>query len=190
MNQDVFLERASVLATKFQDPQGQPLSNVWTTGITDENWHHPVLIEGDSCSAYGVEKDKPRLMIFYHPAKKLIGTRTLRGDEKQPVLVKLRSGGAIKGRLLDADGKPMAGVVVDVRYRDREAEELDRWVIHERKQVVADAQGTFTLDELVPALKLELTFRHGRQRFERETKPADSAIEIKPGECRDLSCNG
>lgn len=155
-------------------------------GITHENWGHPASIEGDTCSAFGVEAGKPRFMIFYQPAKHLIGTRKLRGDEKQPVAVKLRTGGAIKGQLLDSDSKPMAGVVVNVRYRDREAEEMDRWIIHKAKQAVTDASGIFSLDELIPHLKFELTFRRGKRRFEREAKPAEAAIQVKPGECRDL----
>ncbi|HEY7154360.1 MAG TPA: sigma-70 family RNA polymerase sigma factor [Gemmataceae bacterium] len=185
VKQDILLERASALAVTIQDAEGHPLSGVWTMGIGPENWRHPVQIEGDSCSAYEVEASKPRLMVFFHPSRKLAGSLTLKGDEKQPVVVKLGSVGVIKGQLLDTNGKPLAGVTVDVRYRNREAEEIHHDV-HKAKQIVTDTAGMFTLDELIPELKFELSFRQGKRRFERETKPAEAGVQVKAGECRDL----
>ncbi len=124
-------------------------------------------------------------MVFCEPSRKLAVTRTLKGDETSPVGVKLGAMGAIKGRLLDADGKPLVGTIVDLHYRESQAGEVtDR--IHEGKPIVTDAKGAFTFDELLPELKFELTFRHGKQRFERATKPAEATVQVKPGECRDL----
>jgi hypothetical protein len=184
VNQDIFLERESVLAVKIQDVEGRPLTDFWATGLRPERGQMRVRIKGDSCPAYGVEADKPRLMVFYHRGRKLAGTLTLKGDEKRPV-AKLGQLGAIKGRLIDAVGKPLAGVVVDVHYLDREAEGIHLFV-HEAKQAVTDASGAFALDELIPEVGFELAVRRGKMRFERETKPAGSAIQVRPGECRDL----
>jgi RNA polymerase sigma factor (sigma-70 family) len=185
VKQDIVLERASAVAVKIEDAEGRPLDGVWATGISHKNWLPPVLIPDDSCSAYGVEAGKPRLMVFYQPGKKLASAFTLRGNEKQPVGAKLRAAGAVKGRLFDEDGKPLAGVAVDVHYRDREAEEVHE-VIHKAKQIATDATGAFTLDELIPELKFELSFRLGKRRFECETKPAEATIQVKPGACRDV----
>jgi len=44
----------------------------------------------------------------------------------------------------------------------------------------------YAYDDVILELRFELSFRHGKQRFERGLKPADSAIQVKPGECRDL----
>jgi hypothetical protein len=155
------------------------------TGIGPENWHRPITCATDSCPAYHVEPGKPRLMVFFHPTRKLAGTRTLKGDEKQPVVVTLGPTGSVKGRLVGADGKPLAGVAVDLYYRDREAEEV-HGVVYKAKQVVTDAAGAFAADDLIPGLKFELSFRRGKRTFERETKPADPTAQVKPGECRDL----
>jgi hypothetical protein len=54
---------------------------------------------------------------------------------------------------------------------------------------VTDAAGAFTLDEVVPELKFQLSFQRRKQRFERGTKPADHVdlyVPVQPGECRDL----
>jgi RNA polymerase sigma factor (sigma-70 family) len=185
VKRDVILESGAVLPIRIRDAENRPLAKTWVAGMSPREGDWPIVCTVDSCAAYNIEPDKPRLMVFFEPVRKLAGTWTLKGDEKQPVVVKLGPVGAIKGRLLDADGKPLAGVVIDVRYRDRGAEEIHN-VIHKSKQVVTDADGTFTPDELIPQLKFELSFRLGKRRFERETKPADPAIQVKPGECCDV----
>jgi RNA polymerase sigma factor (sigma-70 family) len=187
VKQDIVLERRSVLRVKIQDGEGRPLTGVWATGISPENYHAAHRLDSDSCSAYDVEAGKPRLLIFYEPNKKLAGSLTLKGDEKAPVAVKLGSMGSIEGRLLDADGKPLAGVTVEVGYRDREADEIHR-VIHRAKRIVTDAAGAFALDELIPGRKFYVASLHRRTPLVEEgsTRREPIVHEVKPGECRDL----
>jgi RNA polymerase sigma factor (sigma-70 family) len=184
VHQDLFVERESVQTVKIQDAEGRPLAGVWATGLRPER-NGPVRIKSDSCPAYALESGKPRLMVFYERGRKLAGVLTLNGDEKEPTVAKLGPTGAIRGRLLDADGKPLAGFAVNVRYRDRQAEAIHKFV-HEAKQAVTYATGAFTLDELIPELKFELSFHHGRRRFERQTKPVEATIQVKPGERREM----
>jgi len=184
VKQDIVLERATVRAVAIQDAEGRLLAGVWAAGIAPESFHPPRRIEETSCPVYG-ERDMPKLLVFYHPEKKLAGSRRLKGDEKEPISVKLGLTGSMKGRLLDGDGKPRAGVAVELRYQDREAEEV-HLVSHEDKPIITDGNGEFSFAEVIPELKFELLFRRGAQRFEREAKPANSAIEVKPGTCRDL----
>jgi hypothetical protein len=185
VKQDIILERASARTVTIQDVDGRPLSGVWATGISSRTRYRAIRLANSFCPVYHLEAGQPRLLVFYEPRRKLAGIRTLKADEKQPIVVKLGLAGALKGRLLDADGKPLAGAEVDLHYRDREAEEIE-WAIHEGKQVVTDASGAFAFDELIPEMKIQLTFRRGRRRFEREPKPVEAAIVVKPGECRDL----
>jgi hypothetical protein len=184
VKQDIVLERASVLPVRIHDADGKPLAGAWATGISPENWHYPTRCAEADCSAYQVRPGKSRLMVFYHRERKLAGTLTLKGDEKQAV-VKLGPAGAVKGRLLDADGKPLVGVGLNVNYSDRVAEEV-HGVIYEARPIVTDATGAFTLDELIPGMKFGLSFRRGKRLFERDPKPADATVQVKSGECRDL----
>jgi hypothetical protein len=109
-----------------------------------------------------------------------------KGDEKPPVVAKLGPGGSIKGQLLDTDGNPLAGVTVGVLfYHERAALEVHN-VIHRTKQIVTDANGVFTIDDLIPEQKFELSFGQGKHKFERTPKPANSAIEVKAGESRNV----
>ncbi|HEY7423087.1 MAG TPA: sigma-70 family RNA polymerase sigma factor [Gemmataceae bacterium] len=192
VKQDIVLEHENILAVvKIQDGEGRPLTGTWAeTNHTKSGVSfapHGGRLEGSSCSVYGEATGKQLRMVFYQADRKLAGTRMLNGDEKQPVAVKLGPAGAIKGRLLDADGKPLAKMEITVRYHDRAAERIHHDItVYERGQIVTDANGAFTFDDVIPELSFELSFRRGRQDFARQTKPADPAIQVKPGECRDL----
>jgi RNA polymerase sigma factor (sigma-70 family) len=185
VDQDIVLERASVLTVRIQDADGKPLADVWVGGSSPQDWYPPIQCKEAECSAYGIQAGKPRLLAFYHPKRKLAAAVTLKGDEKAPVVVKLTPAATIKGRLLDADGKPLAGVVVDLHYRQRVASEVHN-VIHHAKQIVTDANGAFALDELIGGVKFNLSFRQDQRTYERETKPAAGMDEVTPGKTLDL----
>jgi hypothetical protein len=185
VHQDIFLDLASVLEVKIQDSGGHPVVGVWATDFPTDPFIGPMEIDRAICPVYGLEMRKPRLLIFYEPKKKIIGSRKLQGGEKGPLTVRLGSMAAIKGRLLDADGKPLAGVVVTAVYRESEAEKMHQ-LIHAGKQVATDAAGAFALDELIPHLKFDLSLHHGKRRFERQTKAEEAIIQVEPAECRDL----
>ncbi len=185
VHQDMLLQRASVLEVKIQDTDGRPVEGVWATDFATLPIVLPVWIEPSTCPVYSLEQRKPRLLTFYEPKKKIIGSLRLQGDEKGPVVVKLGPTSAIKGRLLDTDGKPLAGALVGVMYREMSAGQIHQH-IHRSKQTVTDADGSFTVDELIPELMFELSIYRGKRHFEREARTSESAIQVKPGESRDL----
>jgi hypothetical protein len=185
VHQDMLLERASILEVKIQDADGRPISGVWATDFATDTYVGALWIERANCPVYSLKQRKPRLLVFYEPRRKIVGWLRLQGDERGPAVLKLGLTGAIKGRLLDPDGKPMAGALVGIRYRERSAGQIHQQ-IHLAKQVVTDAAGSFTVDDLIPDLTFELSAYRGKRQFEREEKTPESAIRVKPGECRDL----
>jgi RNA polymerase sigma factor (sigma-70 family) len=185
VEQDIVLERASALPIRIEDADGKRLTDVWVGGSSPQDWYPPIHCKEAGCSAYQLEAGKSRLLVFFHPGRKLAGTLTLKGDEKEPVVAKLAPAASIKGRLLDAEGKPLAGVAIGVGYHQRVASEIHN-IIHEAKQAITDETGTFALTHLIPDQKLTLSFHAGKRKFEHETKPADPAIQLKPAERRDL----
>jgi RNA polymerase sigma factor (sigma-70 family) len=184
VKQDIVLERATVRTVTIRDAEGLPLAGTWAAGLAPSEHHPAQRISETSCSVYG-GREEPKLLVFYHPEKKLAGTRRLKGDEKEPISVRLGPTGAIKGRLLDDNGKPQAGITIEVKYRDREAEEVHS-VSHGNKPIVTDANGAFTFDEVIPGSKFDLSFRRGAQRYARESKPGGTAVAVQPGQCREL----
>jgi hypothetical protein len=163
---------------KTQDAAGRPLLGV-------DAWGAANRVDGDSCTVFTQENAAQGLLIFYEAKRKLAATLTLKAGEKLPPIVIMKPMGSVKGRLLDANGKPLAGIVVDPHYRDETPRRIDS-IIHEARPTESDANGAFTLDSLIPELPFEPTFRRGRGNFERIVKSSESAIQVKPGTCHDL----
>jgi hypothetical protein len=184
VTQDVELERATALPVKVNGPDGKPLSGAWVTGISPDATYPPTLLEGDSCFAYDLE-GKPRLMVFYEPTKKLFGKLTLKGDEKEPLTVKLGPGSAVKGRLVGEDGKPLAGVTVSLHHPDRERAEVLRDHIHRLRPVTTDADGEFQSTDVIPGVKFVLLFSRGETKFAPVTKGA-AVRTAEPGKTTDM----
>ncbi len=185
VEQDIVLERASVLPVPIQDAGGNPLTGAWVAGSSPVDWYPPIQCKEASCSAYQVQPDKARVLVFFHKERKLAGSLTIKGDEKSPVVAKLGPPGFLQGKLCDTDGNPLAGVAIDVHYRQRVASEI-HGIVYRAKQIVTDAAGAFTLDDVIPDQKFELAFHRGKLKFQREAKPADATVQVKSGETRDL----
>jgi hypothetical protein len=183
VEEDVVVEPASALPVRVADAAGRPLTGTWATGISPENWHRPTRVAGDACSAYHLRPGTPRLMVFYEPARKLLGTLSLRGDEKAPAKVRLGPAGAVKGRLLGEDGRPLAGVAVRVYHRVRAAEEMNEHV-HRESLVETGADGKFLIEAVIPGVKFELWPTRGRRTFQAVKQPAEASAE--PGKTLDL----
>lgn len=189
VKQDIVLERASVLPVRIQDADGKPLRGVWVGGGNSTPWYSAIQCAEADCPVYAIEPGKPRVVVFFHPRRKLAGTLSLKGDEKAPVVMQLSPAASIKGRLLDAEGKPLVGVVVDANYRQHAASEIYNALHGEygaNRPVVTNADGAFAFDDVIPEQKFELSFRRGKRKFERAAKPADSTIQLKLGESHDL----
>jgi len=185
VKQDIILEQASALLVKIQDAGGRPLSSAWVTGISPQNWTRPIRIEKDSCPAYGVDAGKRRVMVFYEPGKKLFGTLKLKADAKAPAVANLGPGGVVKGRLLAENGKPLSGVVVEVSYREREAQEIHDYV-HRAKWTVTDANGAFRIDELIPGLPFDLYHHRSKRPSPNGKKVLNKTVTVRPAAPLDL----
>jgi RNA polymerase sigma factor (sigma-70 family) len=185
VEQDIVLEQAPAVAVQIRDAEGRPVRGAWVTGISPQNWERPVRIAGDSCSAYLAEPDRSRLMVFYEPERKWIGTLTFKGEVKGPVVATLGPAGSVRGRLLGEDGKPVAGVVVEVSHAAREAREIHDH-IHRTRQAVTDAGGVFQVEEVIPEIKFTLYYHRKLRESGHSRKVADRQFQVKPGEALDL----
>jgi hypothetical protein len=100
--------------------------------------------------------------VIYHAGRKLGGHVELRGDEAGPVAVKLVPLGAMVGRVLDADGQPIAGAEVNSSFTSNAGNEMERLLRQQRPLARTDAGGRFRLDGIIPGQKLTLYFRKGQ----------------------------
>jgi hypothetical protein len=69
-------------------------------------------LKGDRCTVYALDPERPRLVVCHHPGRGLAGALTVRGDEKDAPVIRLRPTGAVTGRVLDLEGRPVAGAAV------------------------------------------------------------------------------
>ena len=107
----------------------------------------------------------------------------VRGDEKEPVVVKLAPLGQVSGRLLDGDGNPLGGVEVMIDPVSEAGGSLYALAARPRTPVRTDKDGRFRLDNIVPGLQFWLLRR------EADSFVPERAVGvqlIKPGEALDL----
>ncbi len=99
--------------------------------------------EGDRAQAalFGPDPVPTRTLLFRDEARKLAGSILVRGDEPGPLVVPLAPWAGARGRLIDAEGRPRAGV--ELRVIAADAAEVPA-------RVETDADGRFRLEGLIP----------------------------------------
>jgi protocatechuate 3,4-dioxygenase beta subunit/5-hydroxyisourate hydrolase-like protein (transthyretin family) len=161
VKQDIVLQRASALPVTIVSSTGRPVRGTWVTGMSPQDWWAPIQLTEAACNVYHLEPGKPRLLVVYDPAGKQFGTLRLKGNEKKAAVVKLRRGGTVTGRLIDEKGRPLSGVDVTLRYRERTAEEM-RAHVHGAKLFVTGADGKFTINDVVPGATFGMYYSWGK----------------------------
>jgi RNA polymerase sigma factor (sigma-70 family) len=165
VKQDITVQPASTITVKIQDADGRPLAG---TFVQEAGRAYlldgPLHTETDTWLAQGVaESGKPRHLIFYERKKKLFAMLTLQGNEKGPVAVRLRPCAAVRGRVVDENGKPANGVNVNLTYFDGECWRMHVF-IHGARPVLTDKGGAFRIDEVIPGIDFQLWHRPAAKR--------------------------
>jgi RNA polymerase sigma factor (sigma-70 family) len=185
VEQDIIVAPASTVTVNIQDAAGRPVTGAYVEGVSEMRMFDPVQTRTDSCVAYGVaESGKPRRLVFCEPSRKLIGTLVLKGGEKGPVVARLEPGGGVRGRLLNEDGEPLAGVELLVTYNDPQAWAMQSF-LHRTKQIVTAADGTFSIDDLIPGMEFKLNRRPTKRDTEWQAI-LDKTLRVEPGRTLDL----
>ncbi len=171
---DIQLDRGQTRTGTVVDPDGKPLTGVRVAGLRANGGNQ--TLAGGSFKAVALNPLKPRLLAFAHKDRKLVGHVLLRADTSEPVTVRLQPGAVLTGRLLDEDGKPLAGVTVIAAYRANEA----GWLAAEMtggKSIQTDADGRFRIENIFPGLRFSLAVRKGRGFFITDEKYQMLALE-------------
>jgi hypothetical protein len=177
---DLALDPGKTLTVNLQDPEGKPLSGVTLAGIGAMTLR-AVPLKTAICPVYALDPENPRELMLIHAERKLAAFVTLRGDEKEPVTVKLSPAGALAGRALNAGGELVADAEVYAFYKTPVGQQLNR----RRSQPGpprTDKEGRFLLEGIVPGLEFRLTFRTGGKMLEPEKR---TDIKLEPGQKRD-----
>jgi hypothetical protein len=99
---------------KVVDPDGNPIAGLKTIGRSGRSSYDRDEMTSPESEATNLMVDEARIVLLRHEGRKLAKVATVRkGDDAGgPVLIKLAPLAAITGRVLDADGNPVAGAHV------------------------------------------------------------------------------
>jgi len=120
---DIELDPGHSVKGKLVGPDSQPVAGARADGlnyVAEEARHGQTRggqqLETADFTVLRLEPSTRRTISFVHRERKLIGHAVVRGDEKGPLTVRMESWGALTGRLIDEQGKPLADVRVALHY--------------------------------------------------------------------------
>jgi RNA polymerase sigma factor (sigma-70 family) len=176
---DVTLVPGHTLKGKVLDPDGKPLAGALVSGLKDLGYWMDI---GSDFTVESLQPDKPRVLQFVHDGKKLAGMVILRGDEKEPLSVRLEPSGTLTGRLVTPQGDPLAGTSVTCGAVLKEKGQA----LHPTAlDVRTGKDGRFRIEGLKPGLKYGLGVT--TESYVREIvggEPKD--LTVRAGETKDL----
>jgi RNA polymerase sigma factor (sigma-70 family) len=157
---DMQFDRGQTRIGVVLDSDGNKPTGVRAGGLTAMGGNR--TLTDSSFTVLALNPGQPRLIVFAHRERKLVGHLRLSADAKEPVQVRLQPGVALTGRLLDEDGKPLPGVTVSAGYRSN----ATRWLsdeISSSHPVVSDADGRFRVEAIFPGMQFGLGLRKGNR---------------------------
>jgi hypothetical protein len=187
---DILLQPATGFALKLQDADGKPVRETLIAGNTTTDWLHPVVTAGDTGTVYDLDSHHPRLIVVYQPRRQLVAAVTLKGDEKPPLAITLRPLSSAQGKLLTADGKPLANAAVLIDYLDAPAAQMHRLISEMRsasgQDVTTDAAGEFTIGQLIPGRKFVVRASVKGKSYDPPKAAQETVYCAEPGKTLDL----
>jgi hypothetical protein len=185
---DIALEPGETRAGTVVGPDGKPLTGVSVEGHRPVNGQH-MKLGTDRFTVTGLSSRTPRPVMFYHPEKRLSKLEWVEADKGRPLTVRLEPPGTITGRVVDARGRPLAGLDIGARVtRDVLLDMGLPWFEFRFQNIGAnktDAEGKFRLEGFIPGLKHTL---HGYGKVLGEGSVVNLAtdLSVKSGEVKDL----
>jgi RNA polymerase sigma factor (sigma-70 family) len=188
---DIALEPGRTRTGTVVGPDGQPLAGAHVAGLTPVP-HSGHKLPTATFTVLGLNPRKSHNIVFFHPEKKLGKVQAVRGDEAGSLTVPLEPLGGVSGRILDANGRPWAGLTVraDLRrpitaYKDLPWELLDLRPTMEVK-TTTDREGKYRIDGLLPGVPYNLAF--GVDEIKRRTTVAAYPLNVTVavGKIKDL----
>jgi RNA polymerase sigma factor (sigma-70 family) len=190
---DLQVDSGRTLTVHIQGPDGKPLSGAIAAGLT-VSVPAGITLKGPTATVYALDPESPRPLMFVHRQRQLIGMLTVRGDEKEPPVVRLDRAGHVTGRLLDEVGQPITGAAVSLainvslaKSRSARSDAIRRLlgqINRDEPRTRTDKDGRFRLDCLLPGLEFSLHFHHeNRSLFE---QPNSKRWKVEPGQTLEL----
>jgi len=194
---DFQLVSACRLVGLVLDLEGKPLTGAFYSGFHQTSSFTYWRMDSEKFTINAYEPDQPRTVLFVHPEQKLAGSLILKGPQSSPLRVKLQPWGAITGRLVDQDGKPMAGALI-AHYQFKEPNDPQEGFLptnlykkardgsHQylNADFPTDRDGRFRIEGLAPGIKYSPWVWD--QKAAEPVGELISEVTVESGETKDL----
>jgi RNA polymerase sigma factor (sigma-70 family) len=164
------------LSGTIVDPTGKPLVGCMAVGLT-ATYDHVRTLSTAAFTAIALDPQQSRTVAFMHKDRKLAGLITLTGAEATPPTVKLEPCGTVTGRVLDADGRPIAGVGVQIGYYSMDLGALAPNIRTFGPAAETDRDGRFRIDGLIADQSFGIGFRSKGRVLEIDQRKQNQAVK-------------
>jgi hypothetical protein len=178
---EIKLTPASTRSIRLLDLDGKPVRGSSVVGHTDRRT--ATKLPGDVLRVPGLSPRRDRAVVVLHGERQLGAVAAVRGGSETPIDVKLRPLVALTGRLVTADGKPLAGrqVLAVLRLDSKKFENLPvesvpvggisntAWREFTDRTARTDGEGRFRIEGLLAGQVYALYSAEGSLREENVT---------------------
>jgi RNA polymerase sigma factor (sigma-70 family) len=166
---DVTLDPGWTFPVAVQGPDGQPLTRARAFGLDEKRPERKTA----ELTVRVLSPRRPGAVLVQHLEKGLAGVARPPKEKGRPVTVRLEPGVTVTGRLVDADGRPRAGVELNLAFGRTEGVV---WRPYAPERVRTDGEGRFRIAALLPGHEFRLSDDQGELFFR----------GARPGETKDL----
>jgi RNA polymerase sigma factor (sigma-70 family) len=157
---DLHITTGRTVSGKLVDPDGKPLTGVDIAGSIGARFYQYGL-KSPEFTIPAVNPAAPGPYFFYHRQRNLAAAVVLKGDEPAGFTVKLHPAATITGRLVDADGEPLADTEIMGCFEPGQLGVKTGWGGF--FQGKTDKVGKFKITGLVPGVKVGAGVSRRRQ---------------------------
>jgi RNA polymerase sigma factor (sigma-70 family) len=158
VKRDATLDPGWTFTGRLLGPDEKPLAGPRSFGLADrDEWSREGMKSAEFTVRY-FHLQRPRPVLFVHAEKRLVGVAPLPKEDKSHVTVQMEPGATLTGQLVDAEGKPRAGVELAVSFREKGR----NWKNYSPERFETDRTGRFRVEPLLPGFEFRLSDGQGR----------------------------
>jgi RNA polymerase sigma factor (sigma-70 family) len=150
---DVTMDPGWTFTGTVVGPDGRPLPD-GGAGLTGWGWRKKEGTKMGEFTVRSFNPRRPRDLLFQHVEKGLIGVAQPPKENGGSVTVRMEPGASVTGRLVDATGKPRAGIELEVQFHQRR-------FVYTTERIKTDQEGRFHIGALLPGHDFRLSDGQG-----------------------------
>jgi hypothetical protein len=168
VRRDVTLDPGWALKATVLDPDGKPLAGARSLNLNSSSigWGTERMKTAEFAAWF--HPRRPREVLLLHAEKELVGVARPPKENGGVVTVRMERGAAVTGRLVGADGRPRAGVELEVQFH---VKGWGSWFDYFPGGTRTDKEGRFRVAALLPGYEFRLSDAKGALPLGGELRP-------------------